>query len=83
MPTQIGVGGAASRRTCEHDLYDRLQLIQLLDRFEGRDLGTIRLTFVCVDDCLGTLIRLLEQFPPVQTGRSVLEGERQDRTLPH
>jgi hypothetical protein len=39
----------------EHDLYDQLQLIQLLDRFDGRDLGTSRLTLVCADDYLGTL----------------------------
>ncbi|HJQ29698.1 MAG TPA: DUF1835 domain-containing protein [Rubrobacter sp.] len=39
----------------EHDLYDQLQLIQLLDRFEGRDLGTTGLTLVCVDEYLGTL----------------------------
>ena len=39
----------------EHDLYDQLQLIQVLDRFEGRDLGMTRLTLVCADDYLGTL----------------------------
>jgi len=39
----------------EHDLYDQLQLVQILDRFEGRDLGTTRLTLVCADEYLGTL----------------------------
>ncbi|HET7270558.1 MAG TPA: hypothetical protein VFI90_05665 [Rubrobacter sp.] len=39
----------------EHDLYDQLQLIQVLDRFEGWDPGTTRLTMICVDDYLGNL----------------------------
>lgn len=39
----------------EHDPYDQLQLVQLLDRFEGRDLGTIRLTLVGAAEYLGTL----------------------------
>ncbi len=32
----------------EHDLYDQLQLLQLLDWFAGRDLGATRLSLICV-----------------------------------
>ena len=39
----------------EHDLYDQLQLIQLLHYFEERGHGTTRLTIICVDEYLGTL----------------------------
>jgi hypothetical protein len=39
----------------EHDLYDQLQLIQLLDDFEARDRGKTRLTLICTDEYLGTL----------------------------
>ncbi|HET7479709.1 MAG TPA: hypothetical protein VFJ72_09370 [Rubrobacteraceae bacterium] len=37
----------------EHDLYDQLQLIQLLDWFSRRDLGATRLSMICVAEYLG------------------------------
>jgi hypothetical protein len=39
----------------EHDLYDQLQLIQLLDWFGRQGFGTTRLTLVGADEYLGTL----------------------------
>jgi hypothetical protein len=39
----------------EHDLYDQLQLIQVLDWFSGRDLDGTRLSIVQTDEYLGTL----------------------------
>lgn len=33
----------------EHDLYDQLQLLQILDFFAGRDLGATRLSLICID----------------------------------
>jgi len=39
----------------EHDLYDQLQLIQILHRFLGRDLGSTRLSLVVADEHLGNL----------------------------
>ncbi|MGD2116935.1 MAG: hypothetical protein PVG66_01130 [Chromatiales bacterium] len=39
----------------EHDLYDQLQLLQILDWFHGRDLGSTRLSIVCTDRYLGPL----------------------------
>lgn len=39
----------------EHDLYDQLQLIQLLDWFAGRERGTVRLSLVCTNRYLGCL----------------------------
>jgi hypothetical protein len=39
----------------EHDLYDQLQLIQVLAWFSGRDLGDTRLSIVHMDEYLGTL----------------------------
>ena len=39
----------------EHDLYDQLQLIQVLDWFSGTDLGGTRLTIVHTNEYLGTL----------------------------
>jgi hypothetical protein len=32
----------------EHDLYDQLQLLQLLDWFRGHELGTTRLSLICI-----------------------------------
>jgi hypothetical protein len=32
----------------EHDLYDQLQLIQILDWFHERDLGSTRLSMICI-----------------------------------
>lgn len=37
----------------EHDLYDQLQLLQLLDWFADQTLGSTRLTLLCTDDYLG------------------------------
>ena len=39
----------------EHDLYDQLQLIQILAWFAGAHPGRTRLTMVCVDEYLGSL----------------------------
>lgn len=39
----------------EHDLYDQLQLIQLLSWFAQQDLGRARLSLICVDQYLGPL----------------------------
>jgi len=39
----------------EHDLYDQLQLLQLLDWFSGRPLGRTRLTQVASDQYLGLM----------------------------
>lgn len=39
----------------EHDLYDQLQLLQLLDFFSGRDLGRTDLNMICVDEYLGLM----------------------------
>jgi hypothetical protein len=39
----------------EHDLYDQLQLIQVLDWLSGRDLGNTTLSIVHADEYLGTL----------------------------
>jgi hypothetical protein len=48
----------------EHDLYDQLQLAQLLDFFAGADRGETRLTLVCGPEYLGssTPERLAERF---------------------
>jgi len=49
----------------EHDLYDQLQLLQLLDWFDTCELGTTKLTLVCGAEYLGqsTPERLRERFP--------------------
>jgi hypothetical protein len=64
----------------EHDLYDRLQLIQLLDRFGQQDLGATRLTLVCVDEYLGTLppdrLRALFRDRREVSGRGLNLGRR-------
>lgn len=39
----------------EHDLYDQLQLLQLLDWFSARGPGDTRLSIICVDDYLGAM----------------------------
>jgi hypothetical protein len=48
----------------EHDLYDQLQLLQLLDWFSGRAAGSTRISLVGVKDYLATLTtqRLLTLF---------------------
>lgn len=37
----------------EHDLYDQLQMLQVLDWFADRDPGDTRLTLLCTDEYLG------------------------------
>lgn len=39
----------------EHDLYDQLQILQILDWFKGRELGETTLSLICTDQYLGTL----------------------------
>ena len=39
----------------EHDLYDQLQLLQLLDWFNNKQLSQISLVLICTDDYLGLL----------------------------
>ena len=62
------VAGFASHREVvlwfEHDLYDQLQLLQLLDFFAGAEVGATRLTLVCGAEYLGpsTPARLAERF---------------------
>lgn len=49
----------------EHDLYDMLQLAQILDFFASADLGATRFSMICGDEYLGpsTPARLAERFP--------------------
>ena len=49
----------------EHDLYDQLQLLQLLDWFATCELGATRLSLVCAAEYLGssTPARFRERFP--------------------
>jgi hypothetical protein len=58
----------------EHDLYDQLHLIQILDWYAGQDLGRAKLTMICGAEYLGssTVERLLERYPerqPVSKGQ--------------
>lgn len=39
----------------EHDLYDQLQLLQILDAFSGKSLGEVDLTLICTDQYLGMI----------------------------
>ena len=39
----------------EHDLYDQLQLLQILDWFSREERGATRLSLICTDTYLGTL----------------------------
>lgn len=39
----------------EHDLYDQLQLLQILDWFQGQELEETTLSLICTDQYLGTL----------------------------
>ena len=39
----------------EHDLYDQLQLIQILDRLRPRAGGRTRVSLICIDQYLGSL----------------------------
>lgn len=59
----------------EHDLYDQLQLAQLLDHLSGRDHGGTRLTLVCTDEYLGLCtparLRALYDARPAATPRQL------------
>ena len=64
----------------EHDLYDQLQLLQLLDWFAGPDAGRARVSLVCGAEYLGSSspARLRERFPsrhPVSDAQLVLARE--------
>ena len=51
----------------EHDLYDQLQLIQLLDWFYGRERGATRLSLICIGEYPGIHpFHGLEQLNPDQ-----------------
>lgn len=39
----------------EHDLYDQLQILQILDWFDGQELGNTELSLICTDQYLGML----------------------------
>lgn len=39
----------------EHDLYDQLQMLQILDWFQGQDLERTSLSLICTDQYLGML----------------------------
>jgi hypothetical protein len=53
----------------EHDLYDQLQLIQILDRLRPRAGGATRLSLICIDQYLGCLAgtQLAEFWPTRHT----------------
>jgi len=53
----------------EHDLYDQLQLLQLLDWFAGRDAGSTTISLITVSEYLATLTtqRLLALFKDRRT----------------
>jgi hypothetical protein len=53
----------------EHDLYDQLQLIQILDWFAHQELGRTKLTMICGAEYLGmsTVERLRQRYPERQT----------------
>jgi hypothetical protein len=64
----------------EHDLYDQLQLLQVLDWLAGPSAGAARLSLVCDAEYLGsaTPARLRERFPrrrSVSLGQLALAGE--------
>jgi len=51
----------------EHDLYDQLQLLQLLDWFSGQERGATRLSLLCIDDFPGVAPFLgIGQLTPAQ-----------------
>ena len=59
----------------EHDLYDQLQLLQILSWFASRELGRSRLSLVCVDRFPGVARFLgLSQLTPRELEQ--LEGQR-------
>jgi hypothetical protein len=53
----------------EHDLFDQLQLIRLLDLFASRDLGLTRLSLICIGEFPGVVpFHGLGQLDPLQMG---------------
>ncbi len=58
----------------EHDLYDQLQLIQILDWFSTQDRGNTRLSLICTDTYLGPL-RAEQLLPMFETRHPVSSGE--------
>src|SRR5260221_14596234 len=52
----------------EHDLYDQLQLLQILDWYADQDLGRTKLTMLCAAEYVGmsTVERLRERYPERQ-----------------
>ncbi len=56
----------------EHDLYDQLQLIQILDWFHSRTSGGTRLSLICIDNYLGTLTG--EQLATLWPGRHTISS---------
>ena len=66
----------------EHDLYDQLQLIQLLDWFSGQDLGSTRLSLVQVGEYPETTVRPRPDPTPTFNGLGELTGEQLARLLP-
>src|SRR5437763_10352226 len=52
----------------EHDLYDQLQLIQILDWYAHQNLGRTKLTMICAAEYVGssTVERLRERYPECQ-----------------
>jgi len=60
----------------EHDLYDQLQLIQILDWFSRQDLAQTRLSLISVDSYLGPM-RPEQLAPLFETRRAVTAAEFQ------
>ncbi|HYL75606.1 MAG TPA: hypothetical protein VEU96_15440 [Bryobacteraceae bacterium] len=58
----------------EHDLFDQLQLIQILDWFSSQDLGTVRLALICHDSYLGPM-RAEQLAPLFETRHTVAAAE--------
>lgn len=58
----------------EHDLFDQLQLIQILDWFSNQDLGAVRLAMICVDSYLGPM-RPEQLAPLFETRHTVTTAE--------
>jgi len=58
----------------EHDLFDQLQLIQILDWFSSQDLGAVRLALICHDSYLGPM-RAEQLTPLFETRHTVTAAE--------
>lgn len=58
----------------EHDLYDQLQLIQVLDWFSRQDLGPTRVSLISVDSYLGPM-RPEQLVPLFETRHTITEAE--------